>query len=139
MERIKILWIDDDVNNPELMPERDALEELGCYITPIPHPNLLQINMASLFDCIIIDLSMPTGNLPISETRGGARTGFVLLQKIIEEYPESCIVVYTVFEVPEVKNYCKERSVSYWTKSSLDADDFALGIVDLINNKNKKG
>ena len=89
MNTIKILWIDDDVNKPELMAERDALEELGCNITPIPHPDLLHINMASLFDCIIIDLSMPTGNLPISKTRG-------------------------------------------------DADDFALSIVDLINNKNKR-
>lgn len=136
MEEYNILWIDDDINGPELLSERDALEEKGCNITPITHPDELQINVIPSFNCIIMDLFMPVGKkLSLQETKGGSRTGFVLLKKITEKFPNSLIVIYTVFDIPEVKNYCNNKQhICYLSKSSFSAEEFADKIVELINN-----
>lgn len=136
MAKLKILWIDDDVDAPELMSEHDALEEQGCIITPITNPDQLRFDTIPSFNCIIIDLFMPTGRLlSFQETRGGSRTGFVLLNKIRKSYPDSKIVVYSVFIVPEVMSYCKSNNIEYWNKSSLTADEFAMNIVKLIKEE----
>lgn len=136
MAEKKILWIDDDVNGPELKSEHDALEELGCIITPITNPDQLRLDTVRFFDCIIMDLFMPTGEkLSFQETRGGSRTGFVILKRIKESYPESKVVVYSVFNVPEVRKYCKENKIEYWTKSAYSADEFALCIIQYINGE----
>ena len=136
MEKYNILWIDDDVNGPELMSDRDALEELHCNITPIPHPDLLQIDSVMLYDCVIIDLSMPKGKLSTLETHGGSRTGFVVLQKIQEKYPELKKYVYSVFDVSEVKQYCEGKpNLRYENKSNYDSDQFAQIIVKFINGE----
>lgn len=134
MKEYNILWIDDDINKCALEPEIDALLELGCNITPIPHPDLFRMEMVPFYDCIIIDLSMPIGLLPINETHGGSRTGFVLLKKIINKHPESKtkIVIYSVFDAIDVRSYCIDNGIEYWDKSSMYADDFALSIVEFI-------
>ncbi len=137
MSEFKILWIDDDVNGPELMSERDALEEKGCIVTPITNPDQLQLDTIPSYSCIIMDLFMPTGNkMSFQETRGGSRTGFVLLKKIKEQYSDFKIIVYSVFEVPEVKSYCKDKkNIEYWNKSSLTADEFAENLVKYIKGE----
>ena len=129
-EEYRILWIDDDVNNPELQSEKDALEELGCIITPVTNPDYFEIDNVPLYDCIIIDLSMPIGTkLTVAETNMGTRTGFVLLKKIKEKYPNSKAIMYSVFEAPDVMDYCMDNGIPYWKKSRLKADDFALNII----------
>lgn len=132
MKEYDILWIDDDINGPELMTERDALEELGCRITSLSRPDGFRMETVPLYDCIIIDLSMPIGSMSIMETRGGSRTGFVLLKKIKNKHPKSKIVIYSVFDVPEVRSYCNNNRIEYWNKSSINADDFALNIIEFI-------
>lgn len=137
MEKYKILWIDDDVMSPELMMECEALAEKGCVITPVSNPDQLQINNIPSYNCIIIDLFMPTGSLSISETHGGSRTGFVLLKKILNKHPNSKtkIVVYSVFDAPDVRAYCTENGIEYWSKSYYTADRFADNIVKLIRGE----
>lgn len=137
MTELKILWIDDDVNGPELMSERDALEEKNCVVTPITNPDQLQLEDIPSFNCLIMDLFMPTGKkLSFQETRGGSRTGFVLLKKIKDKYPDFKTIVYSVFEVPEVRSYCMEKnSIEYWNKSSLSADEFANNLIKFIKGE----
>lgn len=138
MKKYNILWIDDDINRQELMPERDALNELGCIITAIPHPDNFRMETVPFYDCIIIDLSMPIGgNMTIDETGGGTRTGFVLLKKIKNKYPNSKIVVYSIFDAPDVRSYCNDNGIECWNKSSLLSDEFALSIVELIEKEIK--
>ncbi len=135
MKQYKILWIDDDVNGAELESEYDALKERGCIITAITNPDDLNIELIPSVDCTIIDLSMPVGKkIKLQEARSGSRTGFVLLQQIKKKYSDAKIVIYSVFDVPEVRGYCSEHNVEYCTKSSILADDFAEKIVELLKN-----
>lgn len=136
MTNYNILWIEDDVNGPELMSERDALQERGCVVTPVINPDELKISKIRQYDCIIIDLMMPPGKkLSFQETRGGSKTGFVLLKKIKEKYPDSKVVVYSVFNVPEARVYCNENGIEYWTKSNYLADAFAENIIKYIQGE----
>ena len=136
MENYKILWIDDDVNNPELQPDKDALEEHNCIIKPITSPDDLHYEDIPKYDCIIIDLFLPVGTkLTLSDTNYGSRTGFVILKKIKEQYPQTKIVVYSVFDVADVRAYCNEKEIQYWIKSALLSDEFAENIVKLINGE----
>lgn len=135
-ENYKVLWIDDDVNGPELMSERDALKEKNCQVTPITNPDDFDIDTISDCNCVIVDLSLPTGNkLTLQQTRGGSRTGLCILKELKKEHPEIKTVVYTVFDIPEVKIYCREQKIKYLNKSDLLADEFANHIVNLIKNK----
>ena len=133
MEDYKILWIDDDVNHPDLLSDRDALEDRGCNITPISNPDDIEYDNIPFYDCIIIDLAMPIGTkLTLPETSYGSRTGFVILKKIKEQYPQTKFVVYSVFDVPDVRAYCNEYGIQYWIKSVPLSDEFADNIVKLI-------
>lgn len=136
MKNYKILWIDDDVDNPELQPERDALEDWDFSITPVKHPDDLVFENIPSYNCIIIDLAMPIGSkLTPAETQYGSRTGFALLKRIKKQYPGSIVVVYSVFDVAEVRQYCNENGIRYLIKSRHLADDFAKNIVETIIEK----
>ena len=101
----------------------------------ITNPDDFNIELIPSVDCTIIDLSMPVGKkIKLQEARSGSRTGFVLLQQIKENYPDAKIVIYSVFDVPEVRGYCSVHNVEYCTKSGMLADDFAEKIVELLKN-----
>lgn len=139
MVKYKILWIDDDINGPEMMSQYDALEDKGCIITPITNPDQLQFDTIVLYDCIILDMYMPTGdNLSFQETRVGSRTGFVLLKKIKKEFPNAKVVVFSVSDIPDVRKYCNDNSVEYWVKSHYLADKFANKIINYIELNRKR-
>lgn len=136
MKNYNILWIDDDVDNPELASEVDALKEKGCVITAVTNPDALQINLIPSFDCCIIDLSLPVGKkLTLSETQNGSRTGFVLLKKIKEKHPTAKTIVYSVFEAPKVTKYCQDNNIPCWNKSQYLADDFAKDVIKIIKEE----
>lgn len=133
MSEYKILWIDDDVNNPELRQERDALEERDCVITPVTNPDDLVYDNITSFDCIIIDLLMPTGrSLSLPETEFGTRTGLAILKKIKEKSSYAKTIVYTVFDALDARDYCCKHRIPYWNKSDYLADDFAEAVIKLI-------
>ena len=145
----KILWIDDDVNKPELSCDRDALEERGCIITSVINPDNIPHESISQFDCIIIDLFLPVGEkMSLTDTQFGSITGFISLKNIITHYPKSKIVVYSMFEFPDVRAYCKDNGIHYWNKfehrrSNDDesdddpdwSDEFAKDIIKVINGE----
>lgn len=136
MREYKILWIDDDVNNPELRQERAALEERGCVITAVTNPDDLDYGNITSFDCIIIDLSLPTGNkLSLPETAFGTRTGLAILKKIKKKSTDTKTIMYTVFGAPDAEYYCCNHKIPYWNKSEYLADDFAEAVINVIKNK----
>lgn len=134
MREYKILWIDDDINNPELRPERDALEERCCIITPVTNPDDLDYDEITYFDCIIIDLSLPTGyKLSLPETAFGTRAGLAILKKIKQKSSHAKTIVYTVFDALDARDYCCKNRIPYWNKSEYLADDFADAVIKEIN------
>jgi CheY-like chemotaxis protein len=136
MEEYKILWIDDDIDKPELMPDCSALAKKGCNITPISKVDKLKItkNMLQMFHCIILDLNMPVWKESFKDTLGGLTTGYTILQKIKKRCPDSKVVVYSNHEVSEVRGYCNRYSIEYWKKSDVSPDTFADKIINFINN-----
>lgn len=134
MEEFSILWIDDDINKPELMPDCYALSKKGCIITPINELSKLKITKKTLqtYHCIILDLNMPVGKESFKDTRGGVTTGYAILQKIKEKCPDSKIVVYSNHEASEVRSYCNKFNIEYWKKSDVSPDTFADKIVNFI-------
>lgn len=136
MKSFNIMWIDDNINDPELIPDRDALEERGCRITPVENADdaLIYTNIIESFDCVIIDLCMPLGKkLNRHETRYGTRTGLILSKIIKEKYPESKIIIYSVFDVSDVCEYCKNNNgIYYLNKRDVLSDEFAKRVVDVI-------
>ncbi len=138
MKNFSIMWIDDNINDPELIPDRESLEERGCHITPVENADdaLIYTNTTQQFDCIIIDLSMPIGKkLNLEETRFGTRTGLILTKKIKEKHPESKIIIYSVFNVQEIYEYCqKNKGIYYLSKIDYISSEFAEKVVNIINN-----
>ena len=135
MREYKILWIDDDVNYPELRQEREALEERGCVITCVTNPDDIDYNNITPFDCIIIDLLMPTGkNLSCPETKFGTRTGLAIIKKIKEKSSYAKTIIYSAFDSNTTKKYCDCHNIPYWSKPDFLADDFADAVIDMINN-----
>lgn len=136
-----ILWVDDDIDDPELRPDRDSLIDKGVGIEPISNTDTCidLINNTDLkrYHCIIVDLSMPIGKiLAREETNDGTRTGFALVKKIKERYPLSKIIIYTVVDnAPEVVQYCLENKIFFCNKSTYNSDDFSNFVIDVIKNK----
>ena len=137
MSTKNILWVDDDVNRFALLPDRDELESRGCRIIEAPRPDdLLKVLHEQILqiDCIIIDISMPTGSLDMAESDYGMRTGFVLIQKIREsnsKYKNAKIIVYTVIGDSEVRQFCKDNNILYLNKS-IKTKEFADKVMDYI-------
>ena len=138
MNRKNILWVDDDINKFALMAARDELESRGCKIIKAPRPeNLLKVLREQILqiDCIIIDISMPTGELDMEETNFGMRTGFALIRKIRESdsiYKDTPIIVYTVIGDDDVRQYCKDNNILYLNKSSVSSKEFADFVMDYL-------
>lgn len=138
MNTKNILWVDDDVNRFALQPDRDELESRGCKIIEAPRPEDLQKalhDQVFQIDCIIIDISMPTGDLDMVEADFGMRTGRSLI-KIIREsdskYKDVNIIVYTVIGDEDVRKFCQEKNIPYLHKSvkSKVFADFVMGYLN---------
>lgn len=139
MKNYNIMWIDDNINDPELIPDRESLEEMGCHITPVENADaaLIYTNTIQQFDCIIIDLCMPLGKkLNTKETRFGTRTGLILTKRIKEKHPESKIIIYSVFNAQDVSEYCRNNSgIYYLCKMDYLSDEFAEKVVNIIKGE----
>lgn len=142
MNRYNILWIDDDINNPELRPDRVALCKKECDIICIDNPDTFldylenNQNTRENVDCIIIDLSMPTGKkLRKEKTKRGMSTGMILLEKVRNSrFKNTLVIVYTITENIEVKEYCRSAKIPYWNKMDFLSNEFATEIINLINS-----
>ena len=146
MNQYNIVWVDDDVNNPELRPDRVALIKKDCHIIGFDCPdsfiNFIKDNRNNPenVDCIIIDLSMPLGRInKRGKAKRGTSTGQVLLDEISNSrFKETLVVVYTITDNDDVKEYCDESGKRYLNKIDYLSDEFATEIINLINIKREQ-
>lgn len=137
MNRKNILWVDDDIDRFALTADRDELESRGCKIIKASRPeDLLKVlhEQTLQIDCIIVDISMPTGELDMKEADYGMRTGRTLIRKIRESvsiYKDTPIIVYTVIGDDDVRQYCKDNNIPYLNKS-ISSEEFADSVMDLL-------
>lgn len=132
----RILWIDDDINNPELQTERFELEKDNFIIVDIETPDkgfdVLKTDIN--FGCVIIDISMPRGqSISFEEARGGMRTGLIILRRLLADNRLNDIkkIVYTVIDDGEIIKECEENNVLYIKKGWCLSSEF----VEIIKNK----
>lgn len=142
--RKNILWVDDDIDKPALEPDRDELADRNCLIIPQKRPDdfLKIINDGNEridgfpVDCIIIDAMMPNGKILSSkETNNTTRTGLVLIKRLFESgnYKNIPIIVYSVVDEDEIRNYCIENEIPLEMitilNKSMTSSDFANNVV----------
>lgn len=136
MNRKNILWVDDDIDRFALMADRDELESRGCNFIKAPRTeDLLKVLREQILqiDCIIIDISMPTGELDMEDAGFGMRTGIALIRKIKESnYKDTPIIVYTVIGKDDVRQYCEDNNIPYLNKSSVSSKEFADFVMDYL-------
>ena len=112
----KIIWVDDDINRPELRAERDELEERGCEIIPVRDTDdfleMLKKPQENFdYDGVILDLSMPVGTeFNMNEAAFGSRTGLLLMKTIRNNYlfRNVKLIVYSIVDSDEVVKECKK-------------------------------
>lgn len=140
MEKMnKILWIDDDIKRRELRTDIDEFEYQGYQIVPAANPDELETIISSQtdFECLIIDISMPTGkNIDFGEAKGGMRTGLVVLKKLVNnpKFKEVKKVVYTIVDDEETRNYCEDNNIPYLEKQNYLPDSFVAEIKKILKS-----
>lgn len=138
--RYRILWLDDDINSPELEPERDEFSEHDCEVIPAPNPDVFfeKLKDEENIGCIIVDLSMPTAtSIDFAEAHGGTRTGIAVLRKIKEKDKPIPKVVYTIVDDDEAKEYCLNNNIIYLHKIEYCPDQFVKEIINIIDDNEK--
>lgn len=133
-EKKNILWVDDDVNKPALLPDRDELESRGFTIIPAERvDDFLKIIRDGIhkIDCIIIDMSMATGSIDLKQAKNGTRTGMVLIEALKKScYKNVKVVVYSVIDGDDIREYCGDE-ILYLDKS-ITSNVFANKIEEII-------
>lgn len=139
----KIIWVDDDINRPELRAERDELEERGCEIIPVRDTDdfleMLKKPQENFdYDGVILDLSMPVGTeFNMNEAAFGSRTGLLLMKTIRNNYlfRNVKLIVYSIVDSDEVVKECKKYGALYLKKANLLSYEFADKVMEWINYK----
>jgi CheY-like chemotaxis protein len=138
--KVKILWIDDDIDRIRLKPYLDEFEDNGFEIVKVANPDNIDCIIASNKDiqCIILDISMPVGkSIHAIESQKGMRTGLLVLQKFNQNTNLSPIkkVVFTIANDVEVCNYCESNNIPYLLKQEYLADTFVKEIKKCLTIK----
>lgn len=153
MSKYNILWVDDDIDMPELRADKTALIEKECNIIGFNTPDTFldyindNRNKPKDIDCIIIDLSMPLTDkikdkikdkIMLKKTLKGLATGHILLELIKDsQFKQTLITIYTITDNDEVKEYCKNNiNIHYKNKLDYLSDEFADEIIKLIQSYN---
>lgn len=139
----RILWIDDDVKRLELSVDIDEFTDRGFIITQAENPDEFNEIIADRqdFQCIIVDISMPTGkHINFGEAKGGMRTGLIVLRQIVanEKLNDILKVAYTIVNDDEVISFCKENDIYYLDKGKYLSDSFVDRIEQLLKPKENK-
>ena len=140
MEKVKILWIDDNINNTKLRPYIDELKENDFEIIPAENPDESDRILAERqdFRCIIVDLIMPRGS---DEAKYGLNTGLIVLKKLVDNEKLANVkkVVFTIRkdnDAKEVIDYCEENknnNVYFLKKDDYYPDSFVEKIKLIID------
>ena len=138
MEKKRIVWIDDDINTKLLKGFVDEFEEKNFEVIKIETINnllpILKIEAEKSLSAIIVDIAMPPGHLDFRETRGGLRTGIVVIKELLKEdsLKSIPIIVFTNVNDEVVKVFCKDRSIPYLRKEDYFYNKFILEIEEII-------
>ena len=135
--KVKILWVDDDIDRLKLQPYLDAFEDKDFEIIKVANPDDVDKAIESNRDiqCIILDISMPTGeSIGVKESKGGMRTGLLVLGKLVSNDSIRLIkkVVFTIVSNAEVKEYCNSRGIPCLLKQDYVASSFVAKIIEEI-------
>lgn len=116
----KILWVDDDIKSVALRAYIDEFSDEGIEIEKINNPDAFQTALDTTdFDCLIMDMMMPTGeNLSLQETKGGLHTGLRLLEIYLRKGTPKPIVIFTILNDETVREWAIENQVSHRLKQN---------------------
>ena len=139
----KIIWVDDDINRPELRAEKDELEERGCEIVPVRDTDdfleMLKKPQENFdYDGVILDLSMPVGTeFNMNEAAFGSRTGLLLMKTIRDNnlFRNVKLIVYSIVDSDEVDKECKQYEALYLKKANLLSFEFADKVMEWVNRE----
>lgn len=122
----KILWVDDDINTIGLRAFVDEFSDDGIEIEKINNPDAFQTVLDNItFDCLIMDMMMPTGeNLTLQETKGGLHTGLRLLETYLKKGNTKPIIIFTVLNDEIVREWASDHDVPYKLKQNEKAETF---------------
>ena len=138
MAKYKIIWADDEIKKSILEPYIDEFADNDIAIIKVDNvddllPTIREHAGVSLI-AILIDIIMPPHNLDYGKTRGGLRTGVVLLELILGDdylcnYP---VVVVTNSDDAFVTDYCRVHSLPWVKKEDFFTDTFVARIKELV-------
>lgn len=142
MEKKKIVWIDDDIDTSILRPYVDEFEENDFEIVKLESiDNLLPFlkEEANTISAILVDIIMPPLHLDFKETRGGLRTGLVVLKNIKKEKSlnEIPLIVVTNVDDDIVKAFCNQNRIPCIEKKNYFSDEFVAVIINIINDRKR--
>ena len=132
MEKKRIVWIDDDIYSPILRPYIDEFEENNFEVVKIKDiDNLLPI---------LVDIIMPPQNLDFSKTRGGLRTGIVVIENILNDVTlkNIPIVAFTNVDDLVVNNFFRNKSIMCLEKKNYFSNEFVAKIDSFIDDSNNR-
>lgn len=129
----KILWVDDDIHSVGLRAYVDEFSDEGIEIVKINNSDDFQNALDTVtFDCLIMDMMMPTGeNLSLQETKGGLHTGLRLLEKYLEKGISKPIIIFTVLNDEIAREWAMKYEIPYRLKQNEVPDTF-LNYIKLI-------
>lgn len=136
----KIIWVDDEINQAELRPDKEELKDLGCEIVGLKSADefinfLSKPHNNTIYDAIIIDMMLPVGaELDIKDAGYGSRTGLLLIDKIRENtlYENVKLIVYSIVDDVEIAKKCEEKGVLYLKKTEILSSEFADKVMGWI-------
>lgn len=141
MNKIRVIWIDDEIDTIYLRPFVKELEEKGIDVIKVKKIDdidaTIQNEDKNSLTMIILDIAMPPKeNISFRDARGGVRTGQIILEELLKNDNVSCVkkVVFTQVEDEEVEKYCINNQVPYLKKEDYFEDEFYDAIMGLINN-----
>ena len=140
MKKNRIVWVDDQINTLLLEPYVDEFIDNGFEVIRVDRVfdgliSVLKAQVQTSLSAILIDIIMPPGDLDFGETRGGMRTGIVVLQELMKEdsLKSIPIVVVTNADDETVRSICLEYGIPYLQKSEFFADTFVTRIMEIIH------
>ena len=139
----RIVWIDDDIDTPILRPYVDEFEDNDFEVIKIKDisnfMDVLKKEAKNSISAILVDILMPPQNLDFSETRGGLRTGIVIIKKILneEELKGIPIVAFTNVDDTVIDKFCKHYHISCIEKKNYYSDELVEKIEEIINDRKK--
>jgi CheY-like chemotaxis protein len=96
---------------------------------------LLKLGEGGTYECIIIDLSLPTESVGnSSKTKGGLITGLVVLEKMLanQNLNSAKKVIFTIANNIEVKKFCGARNVPYLEKEVYVSSEAFVDEIEKI-------